>query len=560
MLCQKCGFTLEESTKVCGNCGAEVPEVVEKVAETEAPASESSVEVMEEEPVVQKKKSVLPKVLIAVVAVVAVAVGLFFGFKDAIVSKFTSLMPAETQLQMAYKGAAEDWGKGTGIYITEVEKNLDMVTTSASKGTLAIDVNQLILQQLLGMDIGVNRIYMDYEVIQNVDAFGVYATLGLEETDIVSMDITMDMEKGKMMILIPEMSDQAIERELELTQEDLEYYSQMAEMQDMYSAILPDAEYAEEFIPKYIGVAFKAIDEVERVKDTLEVGGISQKATSLTVTFDADMVEKVGKAVVDELKKDEEFEKNLKELYETTMEMSGEEAGDWADAYEEALDEIELMFEELAKSEEVQEGIEFVTWVDSNNEIIGIEAAERIMWTSAKEKEKIAHEFVLTESSRNEERVKVLIEGKEVEGTFSGEIALFVEKEEIIVFDIQKYKITDKGMDYIAEATIKSEMLEALTGESVLLGDIMLRMEMTSSEEASNLVVKASVNNMECISMEISGEVSTDKKEIEYPDNVTSDMEAWSYTLDLTKVIDNLEKSGLSEILLQQLFASPDAI
>lgn len=240
MKCEKCGFLMEDGAAFCGNCGAAVTEVAE-------------------EPIAKKKKSILPKVLIAVAAVVVIVVGLFFGLKDTIVSKFASLMPAEAQLQMAYKNAAEDFGEGAGWYITEVEKNLDMFAANSTKGTIAVEVNQLLLQQLFGMDIGVNKIYMDYEMIQNENATEVDAILGLAETDIISMDIIMDMEKGKMTMSVPEMSAQAIEMDLEMTEADMEVYNQM---EDMYSSILPDAEYAEEFLPKYIEVIFKNIDEV----------------------------------------------------------------------------------------------------------------------------------------------------------------------------------------------------------------------------------------------------------------------------------------------------------
>lgn len=587
MFCKECGNELKDGAMFCGKCGTKVvsenaEDVVNAAATEEAtsaeetPAEETPVEEtpieeapVEEAPVeeapagnapqepIVKKKKKLPKALIAVAAVVVILGGGFLLFKDAIMNKLMDFMPAETQLQSAYKNMAQNLGETTGEIVTEVTEVAD-TSEGTVTGILSISLGDSVksmLQSASSVDLGdISTVYASYQVAYSDSQFQYDLAVGLEETSLLSANMVMDMEEGLISISVPELSDTAIEMSFDADMGiDMEEFNMQMQQSEYYMSmledVLPDAELIEEMVPRYVEAVIKAIDDVEREKTTLEVEGVSQKATSLTININAELIKNIGVAIAEELADDDSLKDYLKSILSTTGVAGEESLADevFEQGYESIVTGVETAFAELA--EEFTAEIKIVTWVDSDNEIIGIEVADFMEFVQAEDGKDVAAKLVVTEPGA-EEIMKVTVIGQESGDEFAGDITIYVESEEVLTIKVDKYISTDDKFELDASITVTAEMFEEITGMDNPLGDITLRAEISSTEEKGNITLSAIVAGSEWVSVSFMG-TSDDEADITYPEDVMSieEIEDWVGTIDCADLIDSLDDLGVLDIL-----------
>lgn len=562
MYCNNCGFELKEDATFCTNCGAKVEaeEILETAAETEVLEENVAPEtpVVPEAP--KKKKGKFPKALVAVAAVVVVLVGGFFAFKDAIMGRMMFLLPAETQMKAAFKDASKDWGKQSGEFVTDVSA-IEVSEEGTVSGTLAVSIGDAAKKELesaADIDLGnINKVFIDYEGCYKENQLLYDISVGLGKTEIMTVNMVMDMERGVMALTVPELSDEAIELNMEddLDMDTEEFAAAMEssdEVMKLMNDVLPSAELLEDMVPRYIAVMIQAIDEVERDKDTIDIGDVSQKATSLTVELDDGMMKDIGEAVAEELKEDEAFEDYLKKAVKTIIEYQGGELSnsDWKDGYDELLDGVEEMFDALAEEEVFQDGIEIVTWVNSKNEIIGLEVADAVEILGVKDGKQVAKHILVKDPSSNEKLAEVRAEGKEEKEVFSGDVTLEVQGEEVLEVKVSKYQWTDDKFELTASVVITNEMLEEMIGEENPYGDTTLKVDIASSKNSASIALTGLINDKEWIVIECSGKNASGKAKISYPSDVVSidDIDEWMANLNSEKIVDNLDKAGVLEL------------
>ena len=572
MVCSKCGAELNEGALFCGYCGAKQVEApVETPVETSVETLvEPETEVLEQEPVavqeevvaeepiqevpvVKKKKSCAGKI-IAIIAVVIVAVGaLAFLLRDKVEDTVVSMMPAEKQLQVAYKNSAEKWADGSGAFLTEFKKAKLQTTTGAAKGQLAVEVDEDILAQLIGIELdGLNKASLDYEYVMSKDDMMIQLILNLADEKIVTANGILDLEEGLMAIAVPELSNQALEAEFDtdMYNESMEEtYEIIEKLQDM----MPSGEYAEQFLPKYVEVLFGAIEEANREKETIEVGDVSQKLTVITAEIDEDVIDRMGEALLDELKNDKEFKKSMKDLYNGAAEISGEEFGSFNEFYDEFFDGLKDVFAELEDTEFIQDGFELVTYINADNEVVGIQVKEYLRIAKAQSKEKVAYEFWAAEDGNDP--VQMLIEGTEKNEVFEGTIELYVEEEKVFTVNVDKYTSTKDEFSCIVSADVPDELVEQIVGSSIP-GTVSVKFELSASKDSGVLKLGLGFGGKEIAEIAFSAEVPKDALELEYPSDVTDDPTTWSMSFKLETIMENLEKAGLSEDLLGTLMQS----
>lgn len=579
MVCQKCGAVLNDGAMFCGYCGAKqsetpaepatevleqenvtvqeevIPEEVsqaEEVPVVEEPVVEEPF-VVAEEPILKKKKSSKGKV-IAIIAVILVVLGaLAVVFWDQVQNKVentvATMMPAEKQLQMAYKNSAEQWTEGSGKWITEFKKG-KMQTAGAAEGQLAVKVDDDILTQLLGMELdGLNKASLDYAFAMNKDDVMLQLILNLADEKIVSANGIIDLEEGSMAIQVPELSDQALETEFDtdMYNESMdETYQMIEQIQDM----LPSGDYAEQFLPKYMEILFGAIEEADRDKETIEVGDVSQKVTVITTEIDEDVIDKMGDALLDELKNDADFKKSMKDLYNGAAELSGEEFGSFNDFYDEFFNGLKDAFAELEDIEFVREGFELVTWINGDNEVVGIQVDEYLRIASAQSKEKVAYEFCAMEDG--DELGKVLIEGTKKKEVFEGTIDIYAEEEKVFTVDVDKYISTKDEFACVVSADIPDELVYQIVGSSIP-GKVSVKFELSGDKDSGAIKLGVSLGGKELVAIELSADVPKDALDLEYPSDAADDPDTWSMSLNPEKLMENLEKAGLSQDVLGTL-------
>lgn len=577
MICRKCGAEIGEGMIFCSTCGAkvEVAETVEtvEIGETEVLEAENTNETIVAEPIVEtvneeevivepvaKKKKVPTKLIVAFV-IVAALVGGFFAFKDEILGRIAFLLPAQTQMQMAYKSSAEDLASNVSEITTSVSK-ADVSTDAGVKGSVSVTLGneaKKLLEQYADVDLGdLSKANIDYEMRSKDNMILVDAKVGLGNINIVSANVVMDMNEGVMAMSFPELSDTAVELDLEYDMDfDVDEFQQSMEQMEVMTGImqdiLPSEELLNDMLPRYAGVIIKAMDEVERGKDKVKVGSVSQKLTSLTVELDKKMVKNIGEAIADELKDDKEFKNYLKKAINSVMEYTGQEkisSSDFNDGYKEIAKGIEDAFDSIAEESVFEEGIEIVTWVNSKNEIVGVEIYDAFEIMSVKDGKKVAKHLLLTEPEDNSEFLKVLIEGEENKDVFAGEVVIYAEEEEVFAFDVDKYVSTEDTFELAVTVPITDEMLDEF-GVKNPLGDITVKAEVKLTSSSTYLAVKANVAGKEWLAIENSNNSTKGADKIAYPKDVVSsyDVDEWAEDIDLSKVIENLEKSGLLDVL-----------
>ena len=546
MKCNVCGSELKENERFCGNCGASRDNMEET---PEVPVENAS-----------KKKVKLPKALIAVAAAIVLLVGGFFIFKDAIMGRIAFMLPAESQLKLAYKQAAKDWAKESGEFVTDVNE-----MKVSEEGTVSGDVSVSIgdaakkeLEEEAGLDLGdISKVFVAYEARYNDSKILYDMSVGLGKTKIMTMDIVMDMEEEVMSLTIPELNDTAIEFEMEsdlnIDMEEFEYaMEQPAEMQKLMEDILPSEKLLEDMIPRYIAVMVQAIDEVERQKDVVEVGDVSQKATALTVELDDDLIENIGTVFVKELEEDKALEEYLKGAAKALAKYQDDSISnsEWKDIYDDFLEGMEDAFDSMAEEEMFKKGIEIVTWVNSKNEIIGFEIEDTIEIMSVKDGKKVAKQIQIMEPEYDEKLLKILAEGEEKKEVFTGDVKLYVSGEKVFTTQVDRFKWTDDQFDLVASFDVTEEMLEALDlGD--LYSDITLKVEISTSKKATNIAFKGIINDKEWVVLECSGKEKEGKTKISYPSDTVSadDIDEWVETMDAETIVKNLEKVGVLDIL-----------
>ncbi len=574
MFCKQCGNELKEGATFCGTCGTKV-EVesttapveetaveetpVEETSIAEAPTAEAPAATVPESNVsydMPKKKSKMPKILIIVAAVVVLLGGGFLLFKDAIMNKLAAFGSPEAQLQTAYANTAKKWGELGAEIVTGINDATEKTEGTLSgkfSVTIGKDVKEM-LESVSGVDLGkISTVFVSYQIAGNENEVLFEATVGLEDKNLLSMNMVMDMEEGRMAIAVPELSKTAIEFEFEndLGVDLEEFTSSMAQVSqytEMLQKVLPEEELVEDMIPRYIGAMFEAITEAERKEETLEVEGVSQKATSLTIHINAELVKNIGIKLAEELENDKELESYLKDLASNLTFGIGIDDETWNESYKQIGTAVKQAFEELASEFDLD--IEVVTWVNSDSEIIGIEVPDYIQYLSAKDGKDTATVFIIDEPEYEGEIFKLLIKGKESGDEFAGDVTFFVEAEEVITIKVDKYVSTDKKFELDASITLTKEMFREMTGETNPLGDITLKVEIASTETDSNITFRGIVAGKEYVALSMESSYKDDAK-ITYPKKTLGMDEAdeWIQTIDITDVMNDLDDLGVFDML-----------
>ena len=611
MVCEKCGAVIKDEAKFCGYCGTKVnpvaaPIVEEPVVEetiVEEPIIEEAIveepvaeEEAVEEPVIEepiaevapvaptteevvvvstpdiaepeitevskkkkkeknKKSSKKPLLIVALLVVMLAAVA--FLFRDKIANLFVTSLPAEKQLQVVYKNSAQKLADASAQMIAAFKKAETKPTMSSQmEGKISVEVHQAMLTQILGVDLGdVNSVEAHYKVMQQANKMGIDLVLNLEGTKIVSANLVMDMEEGLVALLVPELSEQALQGNFDTSSyADMQMSNeQLEEVLDIIEEMLPREEFVKEFLPKYVEIVFKAIDEVKREEKTLKIGDVSQEAIVFTVVFDEDTVEKIGDAVLKELKKDKEFEKQMKKIYDAAAEYTDEEFGSWDEEYEEFLDEIEAGFESMAELEAVQDGIKFVTYANLQNEVIGVEFQECIKFLSLQKNDQVAYELCMY--ADQEESFKVVIEGTAKKDSFAGKVDFYAEGSHVITVNIEKLTGTEEKAELVMSVSLTAEMMTEMTGEEWALGDVTFKLSVTVTGNVINSKLELKIGTLTVMTVKTEDKVLEGTPTIQVPENVVTNPEEW--IADPTQILNNLVEAGIPQELIEALLTGP---
>ncbi len=371
-----------ETTEAVKETAASVEEAVAPAAETvAAPAADSvwataSNDAPAAEPAKKKSGKVIG-IILALVAVIAILLII--------------AVPKVIQFGRATFSAPEDYyayveekqiSKLVADYMSYYETYMETVNETKDSASAQVGLTVELGEELreLVTDAGVELEWLErvnFVLDTNIkdEAIQIGALVGANKVDILSANMIMDFAGEALYMQVPELNKKYLGADFdEMGVGDTEELTEAFEMMDEVAAMMPDSKVIEELLNKYINIALEQIDDVEKEKTTLEVGDIAQKCTALEVTIDSETLQNVVEAVLEEVVEDKDLEEIFTQFVGSEyMELAAGESIDADELYDELIEEVEYMLDNIDQIDMGEEEILMTVYVDGSGEVIGRE-------------------------------------------------------------------------------------------------------------------------------------------------------------------------------------------
>lgn len=272
-----------------------------------------------EEP--KKKKKIWGKLIPAVIALGLVAaivlnLGTVIGFG---IKTFGSDKAYFGYVEKkAFEGYADDISNVYGSVVEALEFD------SAAEGELRLVLGDELLQMAetaLGGQMQldwVKDIAIAYDV--NMDGSAEEFSLGLKlgKTEIIALNMIMDMVKGDIYMALANLSDKYlyINGGSEVVGGGASGSSILGSIygNENLTKALPDEETVNELIDKYVEIVLDQLENVEKSSDSVKVDGIEQDCTKIKFTVTQEDFMNIALALLEEVKNDGEIEDIIKDF------------------------------------------------------------------------------------------------------------------------------------------------------------------------------------------------------------------------------------------------------
>lgn len=604
MFCKNCGSKIEDGGKFCPKCGIPVEtatvrpareksgkrnmkkaaETVSKAAETVAKKAQEIGEMGKdawkkangEEGVLKKilnRKNLkweIPCVVILVVVISCIAnasrLNNFFH------KTFSS---PEKYFQFVGKKSLKETSDLVGGYYSDILSWLEFYDTSYS-GEFTLEsgeeIQRLIKLEDALMDLdeaGIDlsalkslKVGADVSIKDSVIGRGV--TIAINEVDILSTNMIMDMNQGDMYLQIPELTKtyMGIEDYMGVDADKL-----LAAQQESYKELiqsLPKRANVEKLFSRYLMIALENIDDVSiGEKKELKVGEITQKCAELKAVIDGNTVRQVIEAILEEAMDD----KNLEKIIVDMAEARGED-GD--EVYDEFIEELEDMLDDVEYLADDDMEMKVTLYVDGKAGIIGMvmeqEDDGKFSVLTAKKGSNIAYEISSAEYGRD--ILEISGQGKKSGDLLTGDFEMKVYGQSALKLKVMDLDMEQLKRGYVngkAEIKLSSELSRELSNEI----DVSAA---SSIIKKSSLVIncKSSVKSIDCkADINYDGEKflsatltlkSGDGSKASIPKGNSvimiedgDDFMAYYDGIDWNKFLDGLEKTGVLSKMAEKL-------
>ena len=311
---------------------------------------------------------------------------------------------------------------------------------------------------------------------------------------------------------------------------------------------------SEKLLYKYSCLAISCIDDVEKSKDTVEAGDVSQKCLSLRATINTKTLQNMLETVLKEMREDEELKKIMKDL--SALEGMEDLYDDYRDLLDELLDEVEDI--------DLYEKIILEVYVNGKGELIGfqIEYDElRILSVKPRDGKKFGLEISYESYA---DGVKLEGTGKESGNKASGEFEVKVEtyygSERI------RFRLEDVDTEAIEEGNVKGTFILPLKEIDDIFGldnrmlrkyEMVLSADMDESKQKAELIL---MNDKDQVASILFDFKTGSGKKADLPKNADviivedgDDLEDWLDTIDVDRFIRNLEKTEMPSDMVDEI-------
>ena len=577
MFCRNCGNQLGSDDSFCPSCGAVVenienestpPVVEEVVAETQptgfcgncgAPLYNPEATLCDECAVPnsnQKPGSKGKKIVIGVVAALVVCLAVFFTapyMGNAFAKLFKS--PEDYLAHVVGKQTDKLVDNAAGVY--SVYKKM-FTSKLGGKNEVSLTLGEDFadtLSDLTGEDIDdyigwLESVAWTMDSSCNDGNMKASMDLKLNNKDIADVEMYYDFD-GDAYIAIPSLNPDYIRMDMSEAYGGQNPYEVMA---SVFSS-LPDEKLLQKMIGKYMDKAISAIDDVEESSVKISAEGVTQKVTCLEFDISEETALDMAEAVLLAAQEDKDFEKLVTPLLENEDLDLDADFSDVLDAIDDALESIDDS-RDYASSDAV---CTVSLYVNAKGEIVGtmIDASDSADFVIEAYTARKGSKFgTVIELDADGASVSLNGTGKETFGKYSGELELRAMGTSVVTIEFSGVN-SDKWADGIfnGEATITPGSVTKLLGyyaDSDLVDfisdcSIVIKSKTTSMETLSyTLTIKS--NDSELATLNVANKPSSAAK-IKLPENYVDsddydDMEDWADNISVDKLIENLEKAG----------------
>lgn len=511
MYCTNCGKEIPEGAKFCIRCGNRVgaepapvnaPAAQEPVKPAAEPVPAAAPESASASAAASLKKKIklpdirkLSKKTLIISGVVALAAVLLVIFNMGALANYvkkTVMSPEDYYRSVETKAFAEVVSAVGSAY--EDYLNVGLAEEMKSSVTFGVSIGEEIrsyLEAYTGEDFSwLDTVRVEgYSQKWGEDKAAVSMDLMLdggaqtEKETVVTADMYVDMNRGKLYFRVPELSDEYAE--VNLADEYYDYEDVKAGL-GMFASVLkecPDRAAVEEIANRYINAVFEGVGDVEKDSGKLSAGGVSAKYTTLEVTIDTKTAKNVAINVLEEFIKDKQIEDIIIETVPVMNPyMDGHEAYEML--IEEAKDALEEVKETEIDREDNEEFCKMTVYVDSKGEIRGrkvlADGGELVLAMPEDGKEfgfELSYSDVYTDFA-------VKGSGERDGDLYSGEFAVSYDGMEYV-----EVEVVDFDSKALEDGRIWGKFIVSLTRDGVEAAEYMVSGEIVEILEDYNLVI-----------------------------------------------------------------------
>lgn len=566
VFCSKCGKRIENGTQADISATDNLPKIqtVSAIDDSAAVPDEKAIsellEYIEKQKKLKKKRNILFIVLASVLAVITAAGVFALSKKEYTENLFLQITKSDKDyFSCINKKDYEKISTQTSKLLNsdKLSKGIggdsEIALSFSENGKKLLFDNLIKNEELKQLFSGFEEGGMDLDMVSADNKIGIDTHLILND-ELIKTYIVLDSETGDIYIEAPDYTDQALKIHPDEN-------SDIQAPNELVTVTLPSEEKMKNLLDKYFSIAFGKITKTESSKKTLTVGYLTQKSTCYTAIFDPQALYETSKALLEELKNDED----AKSLVEAFAAYSGKSAG-------EIYQMIDSRLEKLTPDTFKESGaFEYSVYVNGKGEVLAraLTAKEKTYYCCTLKNENSFEtvigagkkDAVFTDNEEND----LYISGK---GTFSenvinGDFSFKQKNSEILTLNISEFDKTvfgdkgiisgkfdlspKKGFSESIKRLLPSNLQEKFesTTEAEKSADISgtLKIQIDTKQDGE-ISVKISDTNEELLSLTIIKNESN-VPEIILPSSSVDNIQDWISSIN---VISLLKKTGKTDL------------
>lgn len=545
MFCVNCGRELGEEDSFCTECGC--------------PVEKEKTEIISNVKGSRKKFLILIPILALAVGIIAISGTDFF--------KRTFYSP-EKYFQYTMKKYVQEESQMLAEWYGRLVKGDIDISDSSVSGELTVRFGEEGIELLESAAAFGDLDYLDdlawLEQVSVATEFSVKdeiisgnLALKLGEDELLSANSIADMADETAYLQIPVLSDKYACVDLDEYLDELSYYMEDGDIIGYFEtlyACYPEKEEVERLLYKYGTLALSGIEDVEKSRETLHAGDVDQKCTALRTVIKSRTLRDISKAVLKEMKNDEELRRIMKNL--SDLEGFDYLYDEYRNLLDEALDDAEDI--------DLYDDIVLTIYTDNKGSIIGMQVKmgdDRFCCVGLQKGKNIGYEVVC-----DADGVGFLLEGEGEEsgGLINADFVLETDSyygSEEVEFRVENFdkKAVRKG-NVSGTVIFALEELEDMLGiDGRFLRGYVLTVTFDMDEQSRNADIRLMDDEEEVVSVGWNMKID-DGKEVSIPKKSDvimiedeRDVSDWLDSVDTDRLIDHLKETALPRDIVYEL-------